>query len=522
MGQDTSKPRIGALLTIATSVLVSAAFLGGQASARDGDALAVGVQALPDSLEPMREWSNVGGRTIPSVAETLIAIDYANDHRLVPGLAESWQRIDGTTLEFVLREGVTCHNGEALTAEDVAFTFGPERFSGEDAPGRAIGSVFLSNIEPPEVIDAYRVRISSKVPDPLLEHRMANYMGEIICKDAYEAAGSWDEWSRAIVGTGPYQVSAFQPGDFIRLERFDGYWGETPPASSVTFREVPEVATRIAGLFSGEFDIVTNIPVDNHGQFEGRTDVEIVGGGINNILLLLYDTVGTPLADPRIRQAMNLAIDRELIVETLFQGRTEVPQGMQMREFGDMYLDDLPKPAYDPERARQLLEEAGYDGTPINYKMVSASYYPQELNVTRAIVDMWKEVGLNVDLMLVENWSQVTENVDNRMVVNGSATAVYPDPVSQLWRKYGPTDRTQKDDWWTNAQFNELGGLLQASTDLEERRETFRKMLGIAEQDPPGTVLHVFPSFYGKRADLDWTPYSVHFMDFGAGNLRLD
>ena len=508
-------------IRLALTSAVIAALLPPAAAAQERADLVVAVQTNPDTLEPMREFSNVGMRVAYNIAETLIDRDFHNDHALVPGLATSWERVDDRTIDFTLREDVTCHNGEPLTAEDVAFTFGEERFLNENAPGRPIGQILLGSLEAPEVLDTHRIRIRSSVPDPLLEVRMASYTSQIICRDAYVETGDWDAWGLGVVATGPYRIAEFLPGEAIRIERFDGYWGEPAPVDSVTFRVVPELSTRIAGLVAGEFDIITEVTPDQLAEIDAEEGFVTVGGPIRNIRLLVFDSQGnSAIEDPRIRQAMSLAIDRQLIVDTLFHGRTEVPRGMQFAGYGDMFLENWPMPAYDPDQARALLEEAGYDGAPVTLRTVG-TYYTAEMDTSRAVVNMWREVGLNAQLAVVENWDQVYEDNEARNAQNTSSTGFLNDPAGHLWRIFSPRDRFQVRGFWGNDAFNALGPDLEVSFDRAERRELFRQMMEIFEQDPPGTVLFAAPMFYGMRGDIDWRPYDHEYMGLRADNLSV-
>ena len=507
---------------LAVASAVCAALLSHAASAQDRTDLVIAVQTNPDTLEPMREFSNVGMRVAYNIAETLIDRDFHNDHALIPGLATDWERVDDRTIDFTLREDVTCHNGEPLTAEDVAFSFGPERFLSEDAPGRPIGQILLGDLEAPEVLDTHRVRIRSRVPDPLLEVRMATYTSQIVCRDAYLEAADWDDWSLGVVATGPYRIAEFVPGDAIRIERFDGYWGEPAPVDSITFRVVPELSTRIAGLIAGEFDIITEVTPDQLAEIDAADGLTTVGGPIRNIRLLVFDSMGnSALEDPRVRQALNLAIDRQLIVDTLFHGRTEVPRGMQFSGYGDMFIEDWPMPAYDPDRARALLAEAGYDGAPVTLRTVG-TYYTAEMDTSRAVVNMWQEVGVNAQLAVVENWTQVYEDNEARNVQNTSSTGFLNDPAGHLWRIFSPRDRFQVRGFWHNDDFNEIGPVLVETFDRAERRALFRRMMEVFEQDPPGAVLFAAPIFYGVRSDIDWQPYDHEYMGLRAGNLTVN
>ena len=509
-----------ALLGLATAV-VAGSVIGVTPATADSTNFVVAVQKNPPTLEPLRENSNVAMRVIYNVLDTLIDIDFKADFKLIPGLATSWKRVDSTTLEFNLRKGVKCHNGEDFDAEDVAFSFGTQRLLSEDAPGWKVAKQYLGGLQGVKVIDSHTVQISSKKPDPLLEYRMSNYMGQIICKDAYLAAADWDDWSRHVVGTGPYKLVEMKTGEFINLAAFDGYWGKKAPAKTVTFKIVPEIAARVAGLTTGEYDIITEIPPDQLKSIDGVKGISTTGGAIRNIRTIDYDKTNSILADPRIRRALNLAIDRELIVEALFNARTTVPRGMQQELFGDMYLADWPALEFNPGKAKELLKDAGYKGAEIVYRVLP-NYYTLELSTAQILVEMWKDVGLNVKLDVKENWSQISEDSEDRGIHNASNTAVYPDPVGQMWRRFGPNGGMQRRGEWTNEEFNRLGGVLESSTDLSERQDTVRKMLEIFHQiDPPGTPLYALTMFYGKRDNFNWEALGYEYMSLRAENLSF-
>ncbi|MGH0053949.1 MAG: ABC transporter substrate-binding protein, partial [Sphaerochaetaceae bacterium] len=258
---------------------------GSSESTTPKKSLVVAVQSLPQSsIAAMAEISNVANRIDFSIEETLVLTDYYDDNKQKPGLAESWEMIDDTTIIFNLRKGVKFHNGQEMTAEDVAFTFSEERFLGPDAPGRATAGAFLGNLQSVTALDRYTVEIKVKKPDAILITRFANLPSQIISKKAYLDAGSWDAFSRLPVGTGPYKVTEFTDSVRVVLERFDEYWGPAKAAvDRIEFRYVPELSTRIAGLRSGEFDIITEIPPDQAEAIQNMPGISVVGGPIQNI-----------------------------------------------------------------------------------------------------------------------------------------------------------------------------------------------------------------------------------------------
>ncbi|HEY2133343.1 MAG TPA: ABC transporter substrate-binding protein [Acetobacteraceae bacterium] len=477
--------------------------------------IVLAVQENPDLLDPFLVISNVAYRVQDNIYDYLIATDYLHDLKQGPMLATEWHRTDDLTLEFTLRQGVKFHDGSEMTAEDVAFTFGPERMLSPQSRGYAPSRPFLGTIDRAEVIGPYKVRILTKQPDPLIERRLAGWGAQIVSKKAFLAAKDWDAWGRAPVGTGPYKVSQLKGGESILLTAHDDYWAGRPPAASIKFQIVPEIAARMAGLSAGDYDLITEVPPDQFKTVESDPNLQVVGGPILNHRVLLYDKFNPQLADVHVRRALSLAIDRQLLVDTFWQGRVTVTHSMQLPSFGALYNPDRPIPAFDPDRARAELKLSKYDGTVIPYRVIGSDYYPNEVATAQALIGMWKDVGINVELVLKENFAQVFQP-PGRGICNTSDTALYPDPVSELWRRYGKDSTLQVQyKFWSDDEFNALGPTLVANLDPKARYTAFQKMLDIYDNDdPPGTVLHTVGMFYAEHKSLHWLAYPVEHMDF--------
>jgi peptide/nickel transport system substrate-binding protein len=210
--------------------LVSALALGSVSLpvlAQERPDLVVGVADLPPTLEPGKELSNVGTRVNYSIFDTLIRRDFLSAEggggsELVPGLATSWTRIDDLTLEIKLREGVKFHNGSPLTAEDVAFTFSPERLSGENAL-LPEGPAYFSVLSEVKVIDRTTLHFITKAPDPLLEQRLASWASWVVNKEDWLAKAEQDGGLPMFpVGTGPYMLEEYKADEKIVLSANDG------------------------------------------------------------------------------------------------------------------------------------------------------------------------------------------------------------------------------------------------------------------------------------------------------------
>jgi peptide/nickel transport system substrate-binding protein len=506
-------------------------------------AISVAVQKVSNSntFETPREQSNVGYRLSPSFAETLIDSAWTDGLKPIPGLATAWRRIDDRTVEFDLRANVRFHDGRTMTAEDVAWSFGPRLFGTEErerrggttaptagAAGRepppevsAVARRTYPGLEQMEIVRDGVVRFVNRTPDVTLEGRLQQNVGVVLSRTAAEAAPNWLAWARAPIGTGPYRIAEFRPDVSLVLEAHDDYWGGRPPARRIRLVEIPEVAGRVAALLSGEVEFACDIPPDQIATVERNPRFEVLGSPINNIRILTLDTSNPVLANPLLRRAMTHAIDQRAIVDALWAGRTRVPNGMQLPFFAEMFLPDWTLPRYDVAEARRLAREAGYRGEPIPYRLLN-NYYTNQTANAQVMVEMWRAAGLNVVIEMKENFSQVQDRAGVRGVFDWSNTQLFGDPVSGLVRGFGPRSEAEANGHWRNAEFYALSAELTASTDRARRRVVFRRLLEIAErEDPAYIVLHQAATFTAKRRDISWRASDGWALDFRAGNLRF-
>jgi len=531
--------RITRRATILAPTLLAAPAL---AQADQRPTLTIAVQRVSNSntFEPPREQSNVGFRLHGLYAEQLVGTDWLGTASLVPGLATGWNRVDARTLDLTLRAGVKFHDGSELTAEDVVFSFGERLFGTQGATGAGRTTVLAGTAgkEPPaeviavarrtypgleriEVLDRHTIRFVNATADVTLEGRIAQSVGAILSRAAFARADNWLNWARTPIGTGPYRIAEFRPDTIVVFEAHDEYWGGRPPARRLRFVEVPEASGRVNGLFSGEFDFACDVPTDMIPVVERNPRFEVLGSPINNIRKLAFDKTHPVLADARVRRAMTHAIDRQVLVDTLWAGRTKIPRGMQMESYGQMYLADWENPRFDPAEARRLLREANYRGQPIPYRLLN-NYYTNQVANAQIMVEMWRAVGLNVVIAMQENFAQVTARTPGRGVRDWSNTSIFGDPVAGVLRGYGPRTEAERTGEWASEEFNAVSTALEAETDLARRRDLFRRLLTIVEREDPGYItLHHAAAFTAKRRDIAWRASSGWAMDFGPGNLRV-
>lgn len=524
--------------------------------------LTVAVNKLPRGLEPAVRSGNVDVRVTYSIFDTLIRRDFRTNTgtaspKLIPGLATSWKRVDPSTLDLELRKGVKFHDGGAFTADDVVFTFSKERLTGKNS---AIprGRSFLGNIDRVEKLGEHKVRIVTKKPDLVLEHRLSSYASWIVSKASYykhkekgEAAvkaamakmkaGGDDakkgkkkkkkgkpHWMHTAikeltwnpVGTGPYKFRDWKSGDYVALASNDDYFMGKPAAKTVTFKVVPETSARIAGLVSGEYDIIVEIPPDQVPVVKNYSDLKTKSVVIDNSHVVVFNTKHPSLKDKRVRQALSLAIDRSKLIKALWNGQTFTANGHQLPSFGELYDKNRVGYRYDPAAAKKLLQESGYKGETVSYRFIPG-YYTNSTEAAQIIQEMWKAVGFNIKLEPVENFKAV--RAKGVAIYPWSNTFRYPDPVGAIYLNWGPLAAVQRKHklWAAPAEFNDGMKTLLGSADQAERRKVFQKTLDVFEDEMPGTLLYNPISTYGVRKGIDWTPYTLYYMDLRPDNLKV-
>ncbi|WGS25979.1 ABC transporter substrate-binding protein [Bradyrhizobium sp. ISRA464] len=479
------------------------------------------MSGFPRAFDPVIATDTAIRRIMPQLFDTLITFDHGQDMTLQPSLAERWERIDAQSLRLFLRKGVTFHDGTQLTAEDVAFSLGPDHLLGPGRSGMSEALQSLDRLEKVEIVDPYTIVVRAKGADALLEQRLAAWGSEIVSKRAFAAAGSWERWMTAPVGSGPYKLVDHKLDIHVTLAAHNAYWGGRPPFEGIEYRIVPELSARVNGLLASEVDIVTDIPPDQFDGIQKRTDLEVVGGAVQNIRSLVLDQTDPVLKDVRVRRAMSLALDRRLIVESLWENRLPIPNGYQLPSYGAGYIEEFPPLAYDPEKAKELLAAARYHGEQITYRLLN-NYYPNQVSTAQTMIEMWRAVGLNVEIQMMENFAQVQAQ-PVRAIFDTSNTALFLDHLGHPWREYGPSGSLPKSiGIWRNEEYFSLGEKLQEAVQPEQRRPIIRRMLEIInEVDPPCVILHVSGQFYGKRRDVPWLPGLTLDLNFGPSNKAL-
>ncbi|ADZ70601.1 ABC transporter substrate-binding protein [Polymorphum gilvum] len=493
--------------------------------------LTVGAANVSSYLDPGRDHSNVGSQFYYNVFDTLIGRNHdTTETEWVPALATSWTLIEPTVMELKLREGVTFHNGEAMTADDVVFSLN-RMFQAEFPPYQVRSRDRLNNFDRAEKVDDYTVRVHAKRAEPLWE-TLLNLQQVMIVPEDYtkSLAGDpnaienddYEAFSLKPVGTGPYRVAEFVPGERIVWERFDGFWGEKAPLDRVTVKHMPETASRITALKTGEADIVTNIAPDQLALIDSDPAIKAAGAPTALFHVMIMNQNHPKLKDARIRRALSLAIDRDTLNEALWLGKAVVPSTHTMEEFGQLYMPELTTFEYDPEQAKALLKEAGYDGFEITFD-TAAGYYTNGLLAAQAIMEMWAEVGVKGKVNVGDKW---TGNSPDLMVRNWSNPMYFADPFGSfgvMWAPGGPSQSEGRFN--TDADYAEIWDRFRFSGDVELRRAAYAELMEKIKNDPPVLPLYRPYESWAMKAGIDWAPKPGHIpyvLDFRAGSISFN
>lgn len=516
---------LGRMVMISAAVLAmaSTALAQGQRPS-----ITIGVQALPAGFDPGLNISNVGQRVNYSLFDELIRRAYwegenGDGAELAPSIASDWRNVSDTVWEVDIRTDVVFHDGTPLTAEDVAFSFGEERVFGEERLV-AVGPTYFGNFTSVEVVDEDTVRFTTNAPDPIFPYRFTTTMGKVVPKDYYLEVGP-EQFNLAPIGTGPYKLAEMRQGEFIRLESNDEYWGGLPPAREITFIEIPEMATRISGLMTGELDMITDVSPDQQDTLVQAEGVQLMPALIDNSRVIVFNTFEEPMDDPNLRRALSYAADRQAVVEALWGGDSQVLPELVFPSHGEDIFNGRIAATFDPEEAQRLLDASDYNGEELVLR-IQNGYYTNFLESAQILQQMWREAGINVTIELFDAGGAPSFEGTWHMRAWSNGMQM-PDITHPIFNVYGPTSvRTTPGDfrltWQPSERFYELLDLLNTTIDPEERLAYFNEALDIVEAEAPQMEMFQNVEYFGVRDGINWRPYSFFMMDLGPTNLSFE
>jgi len=434
------------------------------------------------------------------------------DGKLYPGLATEWRLTAPTTYTFKIRTGVRFHNGDPFSASDAKWSI--ERTY--DPAAKTMVATVFGTIDRIDAPDPTTLVIHTKKPDPLLPARLAFYGGQIVPRRYLESVGA-DGFNARPVGTGPGRFASWTKDDRAVLEANPDYWGGRIDVDRVIFRAIPETAPRIAALQKGEVDIITQLPPDHYERIN-TPPTQVRGALYAGLYVLAVNSKRPPLDNPLVKQALSLAIDRDLIVKELWRGRGVVPSGPIAK--GDNHFDaSLPPLAYRPSEARERLKKAGYTNEEVILE-TTAGYLANDKPMAEAVVAMWRDIGVNARAEVLEYSVRAQKNREKSFkgVFWSDPTSTLGDPDGMMWRLLGPGG---PQDYWRHSRFDELGAAARSSVDEKFRGEAYREMTQISLEHLPWIPVIQPYEDYGVQRYVEWTPNPNQAFEIRRFNLKM-
>ncbi len=482
--------------------LVTASACGGSSSAGEGDggsddasSVVIALPEEPVSLDPCDASYTENNRVLTdNVTEALMRRD-AETGELIPALATEWTQVDARTYDFTLRDGVEFSDGTPLDAEAVAVavnrSFKPEHECGVK------GFIFNDEDLQATAVDDLTVRIQATQDDPILPLRIS-----------FIEIGLTDENAKtdSPIGTGPYVLDDWQRRTSITLERNPNYWGDEPSIERVQYVFRAESSVRANLVRTGDADLAISLAPQDTGDGTGVQTFELA-----ETLFLRIDTFAEPLNDLDVRKAINLAIDREGLVQGVMQDQGTPASQIIVQNIGG-YDPDIEVWPYDPEQAESLVQGAADRGVDVSKEITlytRAGFYANSDQVMEGVAEMLRQIGLNVTIQQLDAaaWLDdvlrqpknpdrvgLTENV------HGNNTG---DAVFTVVTKYSSTgDESTLDD----AELDSMINAAAAATG-DERAELFREVMSYITTDIVAMVpiAHLGGSLITSDR-LDYTP----------------
>lgn len=473
------------------------------ADPNEGRMLTMLTVAEAESIDPTYCTATSSWNYLMQVFEPLIYRDV--DMNLYGVLAESWNWLDETTLQIKLREGVKFHSGADFDADSVVLSF--ERVMAADTPNRAPIDIPYAGIE---VLDPHTINIQLTRSCPMLPY----YLRTLYMLDptVYTEIDPMLDVSK-VSGTGPYRMTEFVSGDYITYEAFDGYWDGVAQIKKAMFRLVPEASTRTAELLAGTADVIQNVSIDQLNTVEtGDTHVVSAGGGRDIGVAIRCDL--EPFNDIRVRHALNYAVDKDAINQSLLSGYGEVYAGLCMPP-NENTTDIQPYP-YDPDMARQLLAEAGWaSGLEVTITTTDGRYV-KDREICLAIAQYLQDVGVAASVEVADQ-SIMTDRKNNGTISNlfHFGLGGYFDGQGELnW-----ANNAIMQNGWVDPYYTEEYAKLAAAVDAGERAKLIASLQVYVHEQAPWIFLFRQPLFYAVQNDVEITArrdenFQLYYMSF--------
>jgi peptide/nickel transport system substrate-binding protein len=498
--QRWSRPARAGFALLSASLVLSACSSGSTTSDAASAPVTVAQGVDPTTMNPLQQRETSTSNVLRHIYDPLITRNSEDPSKYEPVLATSWKQVDATTYEFALADGVTFSDGSTFDAADVKYTV--DALLGTTSGKPTLHASNFKGLKGAEVVDDQTVRFLMSTPSPLFMPRLPNlFMIPEGSLDADPAA-----LDSTPVGTGPYTLKTWERNSQVVLDSRPDYFRGAAKIPSVTFRTIADNSARLAGLSSGDIDLVTNLAPDSVPEVEGAGSAVVKQSPSARVATIWLNTrIEGPLQNRDVRLAMNHAVDMDTIIQTVMGG-----YGSRVATFTPEYFvgyDEANKPLkYDPELAKKLLADAGYaDGFSMEM-MVPAGRYPFAEQVSQAIQSNLAEVGIDVKLNIVE--FGVFADATNSGNVPESYYAAYGNstfnPIAEylLAARTGTSGYSLYSDPSLDALIDEAAVTVDQAKQDTLISQVEKKLLA----DAPFLYLYAQVDLYGVSQRLVWEP----------------
>ncbi|WP_163969709.1 ABC transporter substrate-binding protein [Oceanobacillus halotolerans] len=474
------------------------------------DSLVIGFESDAATLIANNDVNYVTDTQIRNIYDPLIERDAQNGD-LVPVLAEDWENVDELTWRLTLKEGVKFHNGADFNAESVKFSID---YILDEANNSAYRSRWV-NVEEVIVLSDYEVEIKTSEPFPSLLDRITEDL--LIMEPGYVEEVGTEQAAKEPIGTGAYQFVEWSRDNYLQLEAFEDHWRGEPSIKNLEFRYIPEFSSRMSAFLSGEIDLFKNIPVDSVEEIESSDNAKIEEVSSSRINYLTLNTFHDgPLQDVKVRQAINYAVDVDELLESVLNGYgTKMTGPLAEINSGYVETDDY---GYDPDKAVELIEEAGYDPESMTLSLDTPNgRYPMDSHVAQGIAAQLSEIGIEVEVQ-VNEWGNHLERIQNRemgdMFILGWGPAFTPQStIENLFTENAPYSS------FHDPEIEERIHEVNTTFDDEERMEGYAELQHVLVEQAAWVPLWQQADLYAVRGDLNFNPrvdekFQVHEMSW--------
>ncbi len=441
-----------------------------------------------DSLDPQLSSNDYSSNAILNMYNTLVISDSKNN--ILPCLAKSWEiSDDGLTYTFFIEENVKFHNNKKLTAEDVKFTL-------DRALTVPMGSTYAFMINRTDIINEHTVKVTLKEPyAPFMEYLVLPFYA-ILNKEAVTAANG-DKFANP-VGTGPFKFVEYKDGEYLSMTRNDDYFKTPAKIKDVKFKIIIDQTTMTMALEKGEIDFLEELPGAERERFKKDKRFEVLEYPTNYLHYFMLNPNIEPLKDKRVRQAIGYAIDLEAAKKVVYDGAGEVNYTILRSDmFG--YSDNIPRYTYNPEKAKELLKEAGY-ANGFNLKFVSVDTVAGR-KAPQVMQGYLADLGITMEIETNEFGVYAQKITGSDFVISCCATLAQNDPDTLLYQLFYSTEMMNMPKY-NNPEVDKLLDLQRKEVNEQKRKEYIKQIMDIVMED--ATIL---PYLY--REDAATYPVSL-------------